>query len=232
MEKIGIVGRTGSGKSSLLIALLRIVEAYQGQIIIDGIDVSGIGLTDLRSKIAIIPQEPVMFVGTVRSNLDPFNQSSDEELWIALNAVKLGDSVRHMSGQLDSAVTENGSNFSLGQRQCFCISRAILAKTKILVLDEATAAIDMQTDLMIQNTFKEAFSEITVLTIAHRLNTIIECDRVLVMDAGNIEEFDEPIKLLQKEGSVFKQLVEQTGEGNAQKLKEIATEAAKRRQML
>jgi len=230
-EKIGIVGRTGSGKSSLLIALLRIVEAFEGQIVIDGIDVSTIGLTDLRAKIAIIPQEPVMFVGTVRSNLDPFNLSTDTELWVALDAVKLGESVRNTPGKLDSLVTENGSNFSLGQRQCFCIARAILAKTKILVLDEATAAIDMQTDLMIQNTFKKAFSNITVLTIAHRLNTIIECDRVLVMDAGNILEFDEPAKLLQVEGSSFRKLVEQTGEGNAQKLKEIANEASKNRQM-
>ncbi|KAJ3088485.1 Multidrug resistance-associated protein 4 [Quaeritorhiza haematococci] len=231
-EKIGIVGRTGSGKSTLLISLLRIVEAAEGKIMIDGVDVSQIGLADLRKSIAIIPQEPVMFVGSIRSNLDPFSKSTDEEIWKALDAVQLGDVIRSMPGKLDSAVIENGSNFSLGQRQCFCIARAILARTRILVLDEATAAIDMQTDLMIQNAIKVAFSDLTVLTIAHRLNTIIESDRVLVMDAGHCVEFDEPIKLLEdpeyKEG-IFKGLVENTGPAAAKKLTEIAREAAEER---
>ncbi|KAJ3086700.1 Multidrug resistance-associated protein 4 [Quaeritorhiza haematococci] len=229
-EKIGIVGRTGSGKSTLLISLLRIVEAAEGKITIDGLDVSTIGLADLRKSIAIIPQEPVLFVGTVRSNLDPFSKSTDEEIWKALDAVQLGDVIRSMPGKLDSAVIENGSNFSLGQRQCFCIARAILARTRILVLDEATAAIDMQTDLMIQNAIKAAFSDLTVLTIAHRLNTIIESDRVLVMDAGNVVEFDEPIKLLTEyPDGHFKSLVDNTGGAAAAKLTEIAADAAKER---
>jgi len=225
-EKIGIVGRTGSGKSTLLISLLRIVEAAEGKVLIDGVDVSKIGLDELRTKIAIIPQEPVLFVGTVRSNLDPFSKSTDQEIWKALHAVNLGETIQETAGKLDAVVIENGANFSLGQRQCFCIARAILAKTKVLVLDEATAAIDMATDLFIQNTIKEAFAEITVLTIAHRLNTIIECDRVLVMDAGNVLEFDCPSTLLNTEGSSFLDLVMQTGESAAAKLKKTADEAA------
>jgi ABC-type multidrug transport system fused ATPase/permease subunit len=231
-EKIGIVGRTGSGKSTLLVSLLRIVEAAEGKITIDGVDVSKIGLADLRSKIAIIPQEPVLFVGTVRSNLDPFNRSEDEQIWKALDAVNLGEVIRAMPGKLDSAVIENGNNFSLGQRQCFCIARAILAKTKVLVLDEATAAIDMATDLLIQNAIKTAFADLTVLTIAHRLNTIIESDRVLVMDAGKVLEFDEPIKLLSDPNSSFRNLVDQTGEATAQKLTEMAILASEERKKL
>ena len=228
-EKIGIVGRTGSGKSTLLVSLLRIVEAAEGKITIDGVDVSKIGLSELRSKIAIIPQEPVLFVGTVRTNLDPFNRSTDDELWKALDAVNLGETIRNMSDKLDSPVIENGSNFSLGQRQCFCIARAILAKTRVLVLDEATAAIDMATDLMIQKAIKTAFADLTVLTIAHRLNTIIDSDRVLVMDAGKIQEFDEPINLLNKKEGSFKSLVEQTGDATSKKLYEVAVEAAQAR---
>ncbi|KXN67697.1 P-loop containing nucleoside triphosphate hydrolase protein [Conidiobolus coronatus NRRL 28638] len=225
-EKIGIVGRTGSGKSTLLISLLRIVEAAEGQILIDGVDISKLGLRDLRTKVAIIPQEPVLFVGTIRSNLDPFNQCTDEQIWKALNSVHLGDKIKAMPSQLDSEVIENGKNFSLGQRQLFCIARAILSNTKILVLDEATAAIDMATDLLIQTAIKENFSEMTVLTIAHRLNTIIESDKVLVMDGGKVMEFDEPIRLLNKPDGVFASLVSQTGEATSAKLREIAQEAS------
>ncbi|KAJ3129395.1 Multidrug resistance-associated protein 4 [Nowakowskiella sp. JEL0407] len=229
-EKIGIVGRTGSGKSTLLVSLLRIVEVAEGKILIDGVDVSTIGLRDLRTQIAIIPQEPVLFVGTVRSNLDPFHKSNDDEIWRALDAVNLGEVIRAMPGKLDSAVIENGSNFSVGQRQCFCIARAILAKTKVLVLDEATAAIDMATDLLIQNAIKENFAELTVLTIAHRLNTIIESDRVLVMDAGKVLEFDDPSVLLENPEGSFRNLVDQTGEATAKKLKEVADSGREERQ--
>ncbi|KAI8905687.1 P-loop containing nucleoside triphosphate hydrolase protein [Powellomyces hirtus] len=210
-EKIGIVGRTGSGKSTLLTALLRIVEVSQGSIVIDGVDLSKIGLNDLRSNIAIIPQEPVLFVGTIRSNLDPFGKCTDEEIWKALDSVQLGDKIRDMPAKLDSEVIENGKNFSLGLRQCVCIARAILSKSKILVLDEATAAIDSRTDAMLQETIKTSFADLTVLTIAHRLNTIIEADRVLVLDAGQILEFDEPKVLLDREGGDFRSLLEQTG---------------------
>lgn len=224
-EKIGIVGRTGSGKSTLLISLLRIVELTNGKITIDDIDVSGIGLHDLRNKIAIIPQEPVMFVGTIRSNLDPFNNSTDQEIWKALDAVFLGDKIRNTPSKLETAVTENGKSVSQGQRQLLCIARAVLSKAKILVLDEATASLDAQTDAMIQDAIKKNFGDLTMLTIAHRLNTIIESDRVLVMDAGRVAEFDEPVKLLQNKDGIFTSLVEQTGPSAAQKLSESATEA-------
>jgi len=226
-EKIGIVGRTGSGKSTLLIALLRIVEICNGKITIDGIDISEIGLKDLRTKIAIIPQEPVLFVGTIRSNLDPFNKSTDEEIWKALKSVHLADKISDMPLKLDSAVIEHGKNFSLGQRQLFCIAQAILSRTKILVLDEATAAIDMGTDALIQKAIKENFEHNTVLTIAHRLNTIIESDKVLVMDAGQVVEFDEPLKLLDKDKGYFRSLVDQTGDATARKLHDIAEDAYK-----
>ncbi|KAI8917478.1 P-loop containing nucleoside triphosphate hydrolase protein [Entophlyctis helioformis] len=221
-EKIGIVGRTGSGKSTLLVSLLRIVEPCEGKITIDDLDVSQIGLHDLRNKVAIIPQEPVMFVGTLRSNLDPFHRSTDEEIWKALDAVQLGDKVRNMPSKLETAVTENGKSVSQGQRQLICIARAILSKAKILVLDEATASLDAQTDLLIQETIKKNFADLTMLTIAHRLNTIIECDRVLVMDAGKVVEFDEPVKLLDRPDGIFRSLVEQTGEAAAAKLRECA----------
>ncbi|KAJ9087821.1 hypothetical protein DSO57_1029226 [Entomophthora muscae] len=221
-EKIGIVGRTGSGKSTLLISLLRIVEAAEGRVLVDGVDISKIGLRDLRTKVAIIPQEPVLFVGTIRTNLDPFNRCPDEEIWRALHAVHLAGKIRAMPRQLESEVVENGKNFSVGQRQLFCIARAVLSQAKVLVLDEATAAIDMATDLLIQTAIKANFSEMTVLTIAHRLNTIIESDRVLVMDGGKVMEFDEPITLLNKPNGDFAALVAQTGPATATKLREIA----------
>lgn len=224
-EKIGIVGRTGSGKSTLLISLLRIVEPCNGLITIDGLDVSEIGLHDLRNKIAIIPQEPVMFVGTIRSNLDPFHKSTDEEIWKALDSVFLGEKLRASPSKLETAVTENGKSVSQGQRQLLCIARAILSKAKVLVLDEATASLDAQTDLMIQEAIKKNFGELTMLTIAHRLNTIIESDRVLVMDAGCLVEFDEPIRLLQNKEGIFYSLVDQTGPAAASKLIEIAQQA-------
>jgi ABC-type multidrug transport system fused ATPase/permease subunit len=221
-EKVGIVGRTGSGKSTLLISLLRIVESCEGSIIIDGVDISKIGLRDLRSKIAIIPQEPVLFVGTVRANVDPFNKCTDEEIWKALDSVHLGDYIRQMKTKLEAPVVENGKNFSVGQRQLFCIARAILSKTQILVLDEATAAIDNQTDMLIQQTIKENFADRTVLTIAHRLNTIMDSDKILVMDAGVATEFAPPMTLLNREGTIFASLVSQTGEENAARLRDIS----------
>ncbi|KAJ3358679.1 Multidrug resistance-associated protein 4 [Kappamyces sp. JEL0680] len=224
-EKIGIVGRTGSGKSTLLVSLLRIVEPVSGTITIDGLDVSKIGLHDLRNKIAIIPQEPVMFVGTIRSNLDPFRKSSDEEIWKALDAVFLGEKLRQSPSKLETPVSENGKSVSQGQRQLLCIARAILSKAKVLVLDEATASLDAQTDYMIQEAIKQNFGELTMLTIAHRLNTIIESDRVLVMDGGCLVEFDEPIKLLQNKSGIFYSLVDQTGPAASVKLIETAQKA-------
>jgi ABC-type multidrug transport system fused ATPase/permease subunit len=227
-EKIGIVGRTGSGKSTLLISLLRIVELSGGKIIIDGIDVSKIGLKDLRSKIAIIPQEPVLFVGTIRENIDLFNKCTDAEIWRALDSVHLGNMVRKSDLKLESPVIENGKNFSVGQRQLICIARAILSKTQILVLDEATAAVDLQTDKLIQNTVKENFANLTVLTIAHRLNTIMEADKILVMDAGRVVEFAPPLALLERPDGHFYSLLKETGHESFNKLKKIAQEKATR----
>lgn len=163
-----------------------------------------------------------MFVGTMRSNLDPFLKASDEEIWKALDAVHLGEKIRAMPNKLDTAVAENGKSVSQGQRQLLCIARAILCKAKVLVLDEATASLDQGTDLLIQEAIKTNFSELTMLTIAHRLNTIIECDRVMVMDAGKILEFDEPYALLKDPNGSFRALIDQTGPGSAQKLTEVA----------
>ncbi|KAI3658482.1 hypothetical protein MP638_001908 [Amoeboaphelidium occidentale] len=224
-EKIGIVGATGSGKSTLLVALLRIVESYAGKITIDGVDISKIGLEELRSCIAIIPQEPVLFKGTVRSNLDPFNKATDDEIWKALEAVYLKDNIAVRPGKLDSEVIENGKNFSLGQRQLFCIARAILSKSKVLVLDEATANVSPETDMLIQKAIRDNFNDLTVLTIAHRLNTVIDSTRVLVMDAGQLVEFDEPLNLLKKDKGNFKHLVSCTGPATAKRLYDMAEEA-------
>ncbi|KAG0028464.1 Multidrug resistance-associated protein 1 [Podila clonocystis] len=228
-DKVGIVGRTGSGKSTLLVGLLRIVEATDGMIRIDGVDISTLGLKDLRTKVGIIPQEPVLFVGTIRSNLDPFGQYEDNAIWRALDAVHLGDKVKEMPLKLDSPVIEHGKNFSLGQRQLICIARSLVIGSKIIVLDEATASIDMVTDRLLQETIKANFADCTVLTIAHRLNTIIESDKVLVMDGGVVAEFGEPHKLLQDPNGIFAELVSHAGEAASKKLAMIAEDAHKDR---
>ncbi|KAK9702811.1 Multidrug resistance-associated protein 5 [Basidiobolus ranarum] len=222
-EKVGVVGRTGSGKSTLLVSLLRIVEAAEGKVLVDGLDISTIGLSDLRNKIDVIPQEPVLFVGTIRSNLDPFDRCAENEIWSALEAVHMSDKVKSMPLKLDEVVVENGKNFSLGQRQLLCIARAILTKCKILLLDEATSAIDMQTDQLRQETIKKNFVHYTVLTIAHRLNTIIESDRILVLDEGKVVEFDTPINLLNNPNGFFYSLIKQNGDESLQKLRNMAT---------
>lgn len=220
-EKVGIVGRTGAGKSSLITALFRLTE-MQGDIIIDNINTSTIGLHDLRSKISIIPQEPVLFSGTLRNNLDPFQEFSDHVLWSALEEVELKEAVEDLPGKLNGTMSEGGSNFSVGQRQLICLARAILRNNKILVLDEATANVDPQTDILIQDTIRQKFSDCTVLTIAHRLHTVMDSDRILVMDAGTAVEFDHPHVLLKnKQGYLYK-LVEQTGKTTAETLHNIA----------
>ncbi|XP_034546003.1 multidrug resistance-associated protein 5 [Notolabrus celidotus] len=207
-ETIGIVGRTGSGKSTLGVALFRLVELTGGSIVIDGINISQIGLNDLRSKLAIIPQEPVLFIGTVRTNLDPWDQYSDSQIWEALEETHIKEMVSQLPHSLQSEVTENGENFSVGERQLLCVARALLRSSKILILDEATAAIDTETDRLIQETISTAFGCCTTLIIAHRLNTVMSCSRVMVLDNGQVLEFDTPAALLADEKSRFRAMIE------------------------
>uniref|UniRef100_A0A4W6DQY7 Cystic fibrosis transmembrane conductance regulator n=1 Tax=Lates calcarifer TaxID=8187 RepID=A0A4W6DQY7_LATCA len=227
-EKVGIVGRTGAGKSSLVSALFRLAEP-QGKIYIDGVLTSEIGLHDLRQKMSIIPQDPVLFTGSMRKNLDPFNQHTDEELWNALQEVQLKSVVEELPGKLETVLAESGSNFSVGQRQLVCLARAILRKNRILIIDEATANVDPRTDELIQKTIRDKFRECTVLTIAHRLNTIIDSDRILVLDAGKIHAYDEPYTLLQDPECVFYKMVQQTGKQEAAALLEAAKQAFENR---
>ncbi|KAL0484005.1 ATP-binding cassette, subfamily C [Acrasis kona] len=221
-EKIGVVGRTGAGKSTLMTALFRLVELDTGSIIIDGVDTAQIGLYDLRSKLSIIPQDPVLFSGTVRFNLDPEGVYNDEQIWQALERAHMKDVVDKLPNGLEDFVTEYGENFSVGQRQLFCLARAILLQTRVLVLDEATASVDVETDALIQQTIRQEFADRTVLTIAHRLNTIIDCDRIMVLEKGELAEFDTPKALLNKHDSMFYGLVRQTGKANTKYLKKIA----------
>ncbi|XP_054723461.1 ATP-binding cassette sub-family C member 4-like isoform X2 [Uloborus diversus] len=223
-EKIGIVGRTGAGKSSMIATLFRMTEP-DGVVKIDGVCTKDIGLHDLRKKISIIPQDPVLFTGPVRRNLDPFQEHNDVELWQALDEAYLKEAIQDMPAGLDTEISEGGTNFSVGQRQLICLARAILRRNRILVLDEATANVDPNTDSLIQQTIRVRFAHCTVLTIAHRLHTIMDSDRVLVLDAGEVKEFDEPYTLLQNRNSLFSNMVQMTGPGMAQQLREIARTA-------
>uniref|UniRef100_G1M748 Canalicular multispecific organic anion transporter 1 n=1 Tax=Ailuropoda melanoleuca TaxID=9646 RepID=G1M748_AILME len=207
-EKIGIVGRTGAGKSTLSNCLFRIVERSGGKIIIDGIDISTIGLHDLRGKLNIIPQDPVLFSGTLQMNLDPLDKYSDSELWQVLELCHLKEFVQSLPKKLLHEISEGGGNLSVGQRQLVCLARALLRKTKILILDEATASIDFETDNLVQTTIRKEFSDCTILTIAHRLHTIIDSDRVLVLDSGRITEFETPQNLICQKGLFFQMLTE------------------------
>lgn len=260
-QRVGVVGRTGAGKSSLTLALFRFLEARQGSIHIDGIDISKINLHDLRSRLAIIPQDPVLFSGTIRSNLDAFDEHTDAELRDALERVQLIRGTGHLSrhddnaddadyaaagaaddaandemneatgndvtpesvtttttdtntdifNSLSSKISEGGLNLSQGQRQLLCLARAIVSRPKILVLDEATSAVDMATDVLIQRSIREEFGDSTLLVIAHRLSTIADFDRILVMSEGQAVEYDRPRELLLKQG-LFWEMVEQSGE--------------------
>uniref|UniRef100_A0ABI7WGZ3 Multidrug resistance-associated protein 1-like n=1 Tax=Felis catus TaxID=9685 RepID=A0ABI7WGZ3_FELCA len=207
-EKIGIVGRTGAGKSTLSNCLFRIVERSGGKIIIDGIDISTIGLHDLRGKLNIIPQDPVLFSGTLQMNLDPLDKYSDCQLWEVLELCHLKEFVQSLPKKLLHEISEGGENLSVGQRQLVCLARALLRKTKILILDEATASIDFETDNLVQTTVRKEFSDCTILTIAHRLHSIIDSDRVLVLDSGRITEFGTPQNLICKKGLFFEMLTE------------------------
>ncbi|XP_030057237.1 ATP-binding cassette sub-family C member 4 [Microcaecilia unicolor] len=227
-EKVGIVGRTGAGKSSLISALFRLAEP-KGRIWIDNILTSELGLHDLRKKMSIIPQEPVLFAGTMRKNLDPFSEHIDEELWKALEEVQLKETIGDLPDKMETQLAESGSNFSVGQRQLVCLARAILRKNRILIIDEATANVDPRTDELIQKTIREKFAQCTVLTIAHRLNTIIDSDKIMVLDAGRIKEYDEPYILLQNKESLFYNMVQQVGKAEATSLTETAKQLYFRR---
>ncbi|KEH25773.1 putative xenobiotic-transporting ATPase [Medicago truncatula] len=208
-HKIGIVGRTGSGKSTLIGALFRLVEPAGGKIVVDGIDISSIGLHDLRSRFGIIPQDPTLFNGTVRFNLDPLSQHTDQEIWEVLGKCQLREVVQEKEEGLDSSVVEDGSNWSMGQRQLFCLGRALLRRSKILVLDEATASIDNSTDLIVQKTIRAEFADCTVITVAHRIPTVMDCNMVLAISDGKLAEYDEPTSLMKRENSMFRQLVKE-----------------------
>ncbi|KAF9909311.1 hypothetical protein EC991_008822 [Linnemannia zychae] len=245
-EKVGIVGRTGAGKSSLTLALFRIIEAADsywakasdpnfnaaerqfmetvqqtfssdgsgsgGSIEIDGVDISTLGLRDLRRHLSIIPQDPTLFAGTVRDNLDPFGEHTDKDLWEALERAHLKSHISSLAGGLSYEVAQNGDNFSVGQRSLICLARALLRKTKVLVLDEATAAVDVETDDLIQKTIRKEFKDRTILTIAHRIKTVMDSDKILVLEKGRVQEFESPKALLTKKESLFYQLAEQAGE--------------------
>ncbi|KAL2675266.1 hypothetical protein Neosp_011449 [[Neocosmospora] mangrovei] len=231
-ERIGVVGRTGAGKSSLTLALFRFLEARSGSVFIDGLDISKIDLHSLRSRLAIIPQDPVLFSGTIRSNLDPFDDNTDEELRDSLARVHLVDSQPatpsnepasagtstlapknvNVFRDLSSPISESGGNLSQGQRQLLCLARAIVARPKIMVLDEATSAVDMATDALIQRSIREEFTDSTLLVIAHRLSTIADFDRILVLSEGQVAEFGTPKELWEKEGGVFRDMCESSGE--------------------
>ncbi len=235
--KVGVVGRTGAGKSTLMVALLRLVELDSGCIKIDGVDIRSVGLKTLRSKIAVIPQDPVLFSGSVRTNLDPFDEFDDDRLFEVLQHVGLYSSVvknyssTSLSSQysgdssnvggkgraqpiksLSEAVTEGGTNFSVGQRQLMVIARAMLTGAQVVIMDEATASVDGETDARIQRVFREEFKNATCITVAHRLNTIMDSDLVLVMDDGRAAEFDKPSSLLSREGGLFRALVDASEE--------------------
>ncbi|XP_046548060.1 multidrug resistance-associated protein 1-like [Haliotis rubra] len=207
-EKVGVVGRTGAGKSSLMLSLFRLVEAAEGSILIDGIDISDIGLHDLREKLAIIPQDPVLFSGSLRMNLDPKGLYTDSIIWTALDHTHLRHFVASLPEKLQTDCGEGGSSFSVGQRQLLCLARTLLRKAKVLVLDEATAAVDMATDDLIQQTIRSEFKDCTVLTIAHRLNTVMDYDRILVLDQGTVEELGCPKRLLEEKGRFYQMAVD------------------------
>ncbi|XP_037616314.1 ATP-binding cassette sub-family C member 9 isoform X2 [Sebastes umbrosus] len=206
-QKVGICGRTGSGKSSLSLAFFNMVDIFEGKIVIDGIDICKLPLQTLRSRLSIILQDPVLFSGSIRFNLDPERTCTDDRLWEALEIAQLKNMVKALPGGLDAVVTEGGENFSVGQRQLFCLARAFVRKSSILIMDEATASIDMATENILQKVVMTAFADRTVVTIAHRVHTILTADLVIVMKRGNILEYDKPETLLEQEDGIFASLI-------------------------
>jgi ATP-binding cassette, subfamily C (CFTR/MRP), member 1 len=226
-EKVGIVGRTGSGKSSLMLVFLRLVELAGGSITIDGVNVAELGLDDVRSNITIIPQDPVLFSGTVRFNLDPFGVYSEPQLWDALAKSHLKEFVQEFEGGLDAKVTEYGENLSAGQKQLICLTRALLRKSKVLIMDEASSSLDYETDRLLQESIQANMADATILTIAHRLWTLTKCDKILVMRDGLASEFDSPEALLSNPASELRFLVDAMGEDGAARFKELVDENAR-----
>lgn len=232
-EKVGILGRTGSGKSTLALSFFRFVEATEGRILVDGLDISSMGLTDLRSKLTIIPQDPTILSGTLRSSLDVFEEYEDGEIFEALRRVHLipaegtseeaaGTVNANVFRSLDSSVSEGGENFSTGEKQLLCMARAILKRSKVLVMDEATASVDYATDEMISKTIRHEFAQSTILTIAHRLRTVIDYDRVMLLDEGRVAEFDRPAVLLRNSASKFHSLCKAAGKDEFAMLRKMA----------
>ncbi|KAL4583725.1 hypothetical protein LXL04_008308 [Taraxacum kok-saghyz] len=204
--RVGIVGRTGSGKTTLITSLFRLVEPHSGTIYIDNLDICSIGLKDLRMKLSVIPQEPTLFKGSIRTNLDPLGLHSDRQIWTALEKCQLKSTISSLPNSLDSSVSDEGENWSMGQRQLFCLGRVLLRRNKILILDEATASIDSDTDVTVQRIIRQEFSDCTVVTVAHRIPTVIDSDMVMVLSSGEMMEYDEPSKLLESD-SYFSKLV-------------------------
>lgn len=208
-QKIGIVGRTGAGKTSLISLIFRLYD-YEGVISIDNNDISNLSLKFLRQRLSAIPQDPFLFSGTLRDNLDPFQMYNDEKLWHILECVGLKNTIELESDGLMMRVLEKGLNFSVGQKQLICLARAILKQNKIVILDEATANVDLKTDILIQKTLKDYCKNSTVVIIAHKLQSIMETDLIVVMDNGEIVELGKPEQLLEKPNSLFGQLIKET----------------------
>ena len=205
-QKVGIVGRTGAGKSSFVAALFRMPDP-QGKVLIDGVDLGEIDIQVARGCMAVITQDPVLFASTLRRNLDPFDKFTDQQIWTALEEVQLKDTIQNTKGGLNYIIAETGSTLSVGERQLLCLARALLKHAKILIMDEATANVDFKTDQLIQEVIRLKFQDCTVLTIAHRLNTIMDYDKVIVMDKGRVVEYDTPQALACKESGVFSSLL-------------------------